>query len=61
MEKDLHNRSIKPVLPGDKIKSMLEERGMTQKELALRIGMTDKHISTVISGKKKFLCHLLAN
>ena len=38
--------------PGEKIKSLLEEQGMSQKELALRTGVSDKHISTVLSGEK---------
>lgn len=40
------------VHPGETIAEMLEDRGMTQKELAQRTGFSEKHISTVLSGKK---------
>jgi HTH-type transcriptional regulator/antitoxin HigA len=38
------------VLPGDHIVELLEVHGMSQKELAWRIGVTPKHINTVIKG-----------
>ena len=38
--------------PGKKIAEMLEKYSMSQKELAVRTGVTEKHISTVISGQK---------
>lgn len=38
--------------PGETIAEVIEERGMSQRELAIRTGMTEKHISTVISGQK---------
>lgn len=38
--------------PGETLKEILEERDMTQKELAIRTGYTEKHISTIIKGKK---------
>ena len=44
--------SLKSFHPGKKISEMLEGQSMSQKELAVRTGMTEKHISTVISGQK---------
>lgn len=38
--------------PGETLKEVLEDNGMSQKELAIRTGFTEKHISTVIQGKK---------
>lgn len=40
------------VHPGETIKELLEEKEMTQEELAIRTGYSAKHISEVISGKK---------
>lgn len=38
--------------PGETINEVIIDRNITQRELALRTGFTEKHISTVISGKK---------
>ena len=38
--------------PGETLAEVLEDREMTQKELAIRTGMSEKHISTVINGQK---------
>ena len=38
--------------PGETLKEILEDRNMSQFELALRAGVTPKHISTIISGEK---------
>lgn len=38
--------------PGETLKEVLESREMSQKELAIRTGFTEKHISTVVKGKK---------
>ena len=38
--------------PGKILQNMLIDNGMNQKELALRTGVSEKHISTVISGNK---------
>ena len=38
--------------PGDTLAEVIEDRDMSQRELAVRTGMTEKHISTVISGQK---------
>lgn len=37
--------------PGDTISDLLEERGWTQKEFAMRMGYTTKHTSQLINGK----------
>ncbi len=37
---------------GETIKEVLEDRNMTQEELAIRTGFSAKHVSEVISGKK---------
>ncbi|MCL1982619.1 MAG: HigA family addiction module antitoxin [Clostridiales bacterium] len=41
------------VLPGDHIEELIELHGMSQKELAMRTGVTPKHINTVIRGKAR--------
>ncbi|MCR5665214.1 MAG: HigA family addiction module antidote protein [Eubacterium sp.] len=38
--------------PGETLIEVLEDREMSQKELAIRTGMTEKHISTVVHGQK---------
>ena len=38
--------------PGETLKEVLEERNMSQLELALRTGVTPKHISTILSGER---------
>lgn len=38
--------------PGETLAEVIEDRGMTQRELSARTGMTEKHISTVIHGQK---------
>ena len=38
--------------PGETIKEALEERNMSQEELAVRTGFSPKHISEVVNGKK---------
>ena len=38
--------------PGETLAEVIEDRGMTQRELAVRTGMSEKHISTVIHGQK---------
>jgi len=37
--------------PGETVLELIEDRGMDQKELALRTGFSAKHISKVISGE----------
>lgn len=41
------------VPPGETIREQLEDREMTQKEFAIRMGMSEKHISHLISGKSR--------
>ncbi len=38
--------------PGETLREVLEEKNMSQQELAKRTGMSGKHISTVLSGEK---------
>ena len=38
------------VPPGETIKEQLEIRNMSQKEFALRMGFTEKHISKLLNG-----------
>lgn len=38
--------------PGETLAEVLEDREMTQRELAVRTGMTEKHISTIVHGQK---------
>ncbi len=45
--------------PGETIKELLEEKNMTQEELAIRCGYSAKHVSEVLSGKKIFPLNLL--
>lgn len=47
--------------PGETLKEVLEDREMTQNELAIRTGFTPKHISTVIKGKKGISPNLAKN
>ncbi|MFI3171676.1 MAG: HigA family addiction module antitoxin [Eubacteriales bacterium] len=38
--------------PGETLQEILEDREMSQKELSVRTGVTEKHISTIINGAK---------
>jgi len=38
--------------PGKTLAEVLEDREMSQKELAIRTGMTEKHVSTIVNGMK---------
>jgi HTH-type transcriptional regulator/antitoxin HigA len=46
----VRSRTLIATPPGASIKEQLLFRGMTQKEFALRMGMTEKHISKLING-----------
>ena len=46
----LESKSYIATPPGATIKEQLDDRGMTQKEFAKRMGMTEKHISRLING-----------
>lgn len=39
-----------PIAPGETIKEFLNELGMSQKEFAARLGVSDKHVSQIING-----------
>lgn len=45
------SRSYIATPPGATIKEQLEDRGMSQKEFASRMGMSEKHISHLINGE----------
>lgn len=45
--------------PGETIQEVIQERNVSLKELALRTGFTEKHISNVIKGEKQSLINLL--
>lgn len=44
--------------PGETIGEIIQDRNITQKELAIRTGFTEKHISTVINGQKNISADL---
>lgn len=56
----LKSKSYIAIPPGATIKEQLEDRGMTQKELAARMDMSEKHISKLINGEVQ-LTHDVAN
>ena len=37
--------------PGETLAEILDDRGMSQKELSIRTGVTEKHVSSIIKGK----------
>lgn len=47
----MRSRTILATPPGYTIKEQLEQRGMTQKEFAVRMDMSEKHISQLINGE----------
>lgn len=54
MAEKLQHISLDELLihPGETIFEIIQERKISQKELAIRTGYTEKHISTVINGQK---------
>lgn len=56
----LKSKSYVAVPPGATIKEQIVDRGMTQKEFAARMCMTEKHISRLINGEVQ-LTHDVAN
>ena len=47
----MRSRTVFAIPPGATIREQLEDRGMTQKEFAVRMGMSEKHISRMINGE----------
>jgi HTH-type transcriptional regulator/antitoxin HigA len=47
----VHSKNTIAVAPGATIRDQLEYRGMSQKEFAARMDMSEKHISHLINGK----------
>lgn len=56
----LKSKTYIAIPPGVTIKEQLEDRGITQKEFAARMGMSEKHISKLINGEVA-LTHDVAN
>lgn len=46
-----HSKNIIAIPPGATIREQIENRGMKQKELALRMDLSEKHISRLINGQ----------
>ena len=51
------SQSVIAIPPGETIKEQLEDRGMTQKELAARMGLSEKHVSRLVNGKVRLTPH----
>ena len=47
----MHSRNLVATPPGATVREQLETRGMKQKEFALRMGLSEKHISRLINGQ----------
>ena len=47
----LYSKSIVAIPPGATIREQLEDRSMKQNEFALRMGLSEKHISRLINGQ----------
>ena len=47
--------------PGESLQEFLKDRKMSQKELAIRYGVSEKHVSTVLNGKKDNLLLMSKN
>ncbi|MCF7931860.1 MAG: HigA family addiction module antidote protein [Acholeplasmataceae bacterium] len=59
MVQKLHHTSPDLLIhPGETIDEIIEDRHISQKELAIRTGFTEKHISTVVNGKKSISAKL---
>lgn len=42
-----------PIAPGETLKEIINELNMSQKEVAERLGVTQKHLSFIITGKSE--------
>lgn len=49
INKELEATSVSP--PGETLQELLEERGLTQTDLARRLGLTSKHVNEITKGK----------
>jgi HTH-type transcriptional regulator/antitoxin HigA len=47
----MYSKNAVAIPPGATIREQLENRGMKQKEFALRMGLSEKHISRLINGQ----------
>lgn len=46
----MESKSYIATPPGATIKEQLDDRGMTQKEFASRMGLSEKHVSKLMNG-----------
>ena len=46
-----HSQTYIAIPPGETIKEQLSFRGMSQKEFAIRMGLTEKHITNLLKGR----------
>lgn len=46
-----YSRTYIAIAPGETIKEQLSFRSMSQKELALRMGLTEKHVTNLLNGQ----------
>ncbi len=59
MAKNMNGLSREFIIhPGETLKEILEDRQMSQKELAIRTDVTEPHVSSIVNCKKPslFLC-----
>ena len=47
----MESKSYIAVPPGESIREQLDIRNMNQKEFALRMNMSEKHVSNLLNGK----------
>jgi len=53
MDQKLNGLSHEMIIhPGETLQEIIEDNEMSQKELAIRAGVSEKHISTILSGQK---------
>ena len=55
------SRNVIAIPPGETIKEQLVDRGMKQKEYAMRMGMSEKHISKLINGDVQLTVEMAKN
>lgn len=48
-----HSKTYIAIPPGETIKEQLSFRGMSQKEFAVRMGLTEKHVTNLLKGRVK--------
>lgn len=53
-----HSKTHIAIPPGETIREMLEDRGMSQKEFAKRMDLSEKHVSKLINGHVGLSCEV---